>query len=169
MLAPSTVWGGGRERTAGQMWRDEDSKGFTGTRMEKQKPNSGGGGGRHTQGTDEPEQNNAPVPHGTGSGTVDTGAWWPGAFQQGGWCAKHCREAGKTFWELTSQALANLMSKPGVWGQSRHVLLEHRSSPLLPGSSGSEVTHFLCRKGPCVGEQVCRWQPDKKANDKQTG
>lgn len=36
------------------------------------------------------------------------------AFQQGGLCGEHCREAGKTFWELTSQALANLKSKPGV-------------------------------------------------------
>lgn len=86
-----------------------------GTRVEKQKLSSGRGGGRHSQGTSEPEQINAPVPCGTAQVVVEKGAWWPGAFQQGGLCAEHCREAGKTFWELTSQSLTNLMSKPGSW------------------------------------------------------
>lgn len=139
-----------------------------GTRVGKQKMNSGGGGGRHTQGTREPEQINVPVPCGTSSGSCGESVWWLGDSQQGGSCAEHCREAGETFWELTSQSLAKLMSKPGVLGQSCHALLQHRSSPLLQGCSGSEVTHFLCRKGPHGGEQMFRNQPNKKAKDKRT-
>lgn len=49
---------------------------------------------------------------------VEKGAWWPGAVQQDGLCGGHCREAGKTFWELPSEPLADLLSKPGVVGQS---------------------------------------------------
>lgn len=136
--------------------------------MEKQKLNSGGGGGRHTQGTRELEQINAPVSCGTGSGSCRESAWWPGAFQQGGLCVEHCRQARKTFWWLTSQSLAKLMSKPGDLGQSCHALLEHRSFHLLQGCSGSEVTHFLFRKGPHGGEEMFRNQSNKKAKDKRT-
>ena len=58
---PSTVWGGverGQWVSCGGMKIERE---LPGTRVGKQKMNSGGDGGRHTQGTREPEQINVPV------------------------------------------------------------------------------------------------------------
>lgn len=69
MLVPSTLWGGVEREAWVRCGGMKIGRYFPGTSLEKQKLNSGGGGGRHTQGTSEPEQINAPVPCGTGSGT----------------------------------------------------------------------------------------------------
>lgn len=130
-LAPSNVWGGVEGELCLTYGGMKIGSGLPGSRVEKQKLNSRGGRGRHTQGTSEPEQINAPVPCGTGSGSCGERGLVAWGLSEGALCEEHCREAGKPSWELTSQALANLMSEPRVLGQSCYDLLELRSSLLL--------------------------------------
>lgn len=69
MLVVSTAWGGVEREPWVRGGGMKIGWGLPGTSLEKQELTSGGGGGRHSQGTREPEQISAPVPCGTGSGT----------------------------------------------------------------------------------------------------